>query len=228
MKNTSYDLVWDEIYGEGRHMNRAPWNMVVSFIFRHRPRTKPVSATKILEVGCGSASNLWFAALEGFQVAGIEGSASAIKYAQNRFAEDGLTGDLRVGDFTALPFTDQSFDIAIDRAALTCAGTQSQKKAIKEIHRTLNNGGHFFYTPYAKTHTSNLESDEGPDDVRVNIRGGALVGVGQIRFVGREEIDSFLPSTDWDILSIELCTTADHLNKNGNIHAMWQVIARKK
>ncbi|MBK9203500.1 MAG: class I SAM-dependent methyltransferase [Candidatus Obscuribacter sp.] len=58
----------------------------------------------------------------------MEGSASAIQYAQERFKLENLKGDLRVGDFTALPFTDNTFDLVIDRGALTCAAQVPAKK----------------------------------------------------------------------------------------------------
>src|SRR5262245_53509995 len=119
----TFDPIWeDAIYGQGQKISRYPFDIVVTFVYRNYPRHKPRHDVRILEVGCGSGNNLWFAAREGFQVAGIDGSSSAIAYAQKRFAEEGLTGDLRVGDFTQLPFESDSFDLAIDRGSLTCCG----------------------------------------------------------------------------------------------------------
>ena len=111
-KPPSFDPVWEEKYSQG-HSERYPWDHVVSFVFRNYPRHKLRKDVKILEVGCGTGSNLWFAAREGFQVAGIDASPSAIAYAQQRFAADGLTGDLRQGDFTELPHESNSFDLAL-------------------------------------------------------------------------------------------------------------------
>jgi SAM-dependent methyltransferase len=110
------DPVWeDDIYSKGSMRTRYPYDTVISFVHRMRPRTRSIAETSIVEVGCGSANNLWFAAREGFQVSGIDGSTSAIQYANERFKTEGLTGDLRVGDFTTLPWADESHDLAIDR-----------------------------------------------------------------------------------------------------------------
>ena len=43
-----------------------------------------------------------------------------------RFEREGLSGDLRVGNFTSLPFDDNSFDLVIDRASLCCIGAESK------------------------------------------------------------------------------------------------------
>lgn len=226
-KIISLDPVWEEKYAAG-HAERAPWDSVVSFIYRYRPRDRAPGETEILEVGCGPASNLWFAAREGFAVTGIDGSASAIGMAKKRFAGDGLAGRLDVGDFTSLPYEDASFDLAIDRAALTCAGTLSQKKALTEIHRVLRPGGRLFYTPYADTHASKKAGAPGPDDVIVDIGGGTLQGVGQIRFIARDEIAAFLPDSLWAVEVIEYNTFEDLMNPAQGLHSAWKIIARKK
>src|SRR3954451_16714670 len=96
--SASFDTSWEERYQRGAALVRYPYDFVVQFVNRYPP-DKPREETLVLEVGCGAGNNLWFAAREGFQVAGIDGSAAAIAYARRRFEQDGLTGDLLVGDF---------------------------------------------------------------------------------------------------------------------------------
>ncbi|NEO02836.1 MAG: class I SAM-dependent methyltransferase, partial [Moorea sp. SIO3I7] len=131
MKSQTFDPIWEAKYSAG-HRNLYPWDIVVSFLFRNYPRNKPRNEVKILEIGCGTGNNLWFAAREGFNVSGIEGSSSAIASAQDRFTTEGLTGDLRVGDFTQLPFESNSFDLVFDRGSLTCCGFTAGQQAVAE------------------------------------------------------------------------------------------------
>ena len=98
MTTAPIDPAWEEaIYSQGRHLNRYPFDAVVSFVYRYRPKVRAPQQIRILEVGCGAGNNLWFAAREGFDVAGIDGSDSAVDHARRRFEQEGLNGDLRVG-----------------------------------------------------------------------------------------------------------------------------------
>lgn len=164
MKKIIIDPVWEKKYQAG-HQERYPWDVVVSFVYRNRPRDIPANQVKILEVGFGTGNNLWFAAREGFSVAGIEGSETAVKQARQRFEAEGLEGDLRFGDFTALPFESNKFDLAIDRGALCCVGRTRIVQAIREVCRCLKLGVKFLVQGYADSHTSFFNA-RGADGVR--------------------------------------------------------------
>jgi SAM-dependent methyltransferase len=230
MSNTSrpLDPVWEqEIYSQGRHLNRYPFDSVVTFVFRNYPRAKARAQVRILEVGCGSANNLWFAAREGFAVSGLDGSPSAIAAARERFASEGLAGDFHVGDFTRLPFEADRFDLVIDRAALTCCGRTAVLAAVAEIRRVLVPGGRCFFNPYAEGHSSLAASLPGPDGVRVEIHGGTLVDVGQIRFYGRSDVEELF-GEGWQLLSLQLMEMREELKPEYTIHAEWRVTAEKR
>ena len=102
----------------------------------------------MLEVGCGAGNNLWFAAREGFQVKGIDASEVAVELATSRLREDGLDGDIRLGDATNLPFPDASIDLAIDRAAITHMPKGSVNQVVSEVYRGLKPGGKFHFNPF--------------------------------------------------------------------------------
>lgn len=70
----SFDPIWGEKYAHG-HAQQYPWDVVASFCMPGCTKSEQISS---LEVGCGTGSNLWFAAREGFLVAGAEASKSAI------------------------------------------------------------------------------------------------------------------------------------------------------
>ena len=219
---------WEEhVYGFGKHLNRYPFDTVVSFVYRNLPPNKPRSQVRLLEVGCGAGNNLWFAAREGLQVAGIDGSASAIASARRRFEEDGLRGDLRVGDFRQLPFPDGWADLAVDRAAITCCGRTDAKQAVGEVRRVLTLGGRFLFNPYASTHSSARTGRPGPEGVTVDISGGSVAGVGKLRFYGPAEIDDLF-AEGWTILSRQHLEITDHCAKEHPVHAEWRVVAEKR
>ena len=225
-KNTAktYDRVWDEIYGRNEQLNLYPVDRVVSFLFQSRAAlTSKDQPLRVMEVGCGACNNLWFAAREGCDVAGIDASEAAIRFGQNRFAEEALTGDLRVGDFTALPFEDCSFDIAINRAALTQTGLSSAKQAVEEVHRVLRPGGRFYNELYGTRTTAG--GREGPDGVTLDIT-GRLAGVGQICFYDEERIDSLF-GEGWNILLQEHHEISNLLAAPHDIVGNWLLVAER-
>lgn len=228
MTPSTPDPVWEsEIYSQGRHLNLYPFDAVVSFIFRWRPRDRPHRETDILEIGCGAGNNLWFAAREGFRVAGIDGSESAIAFAKKRFASENLQGDLRVGNFLELPWKNESFDIGIDRGALVCVSHGAQQVAVAEMRRVLRPGGLFFFNGYSDEDTS-ANSGEQLEDGRIsNIRAGALVGVGALAFNSRQQIDALF-AEGWEALKIEHSRSEDFSPNGTGIHSQWRVVARKK
>ena len=224
-QSPAIDPIWEEKYAAGQ-MQNYPWDVVVSFVFKNIPRDRPRSQIKIMEVGFGSAPNLWFAAREGFKVSGIEGSSSAVVFAKERFKREGLKGDLRIGDFTELPFEAECFDLVIDRGSLVCVGATAQKKAVAEVHRCLRRGGLFLHNAYTDNHSSMRAGDIGQDGLVSNIISGSLVGVGQLHFTSRSEINERF-SFGWKLLQVQRREFIDMLSVAGEVHSEWLVIAEK-
>lgn len=220
----TYDPVWDEIYGRNEQLNLYPVDRVVSFLFQSRAalnlKNRPL---RVLEVGCGACNNLWFAAREGCEVAGIDASEAAIRFGQKRFSEETLNGDLRVGDFTALPFKDRSFDIAINRAALTQTGFSCAERAVEEVHRVLRPGGRFYNELYGTQTTAG--GRKGPDGVTLDIT-GRLAGVGQICFYDKARIVSLF-GKGWKILLLEHHELSNLLSKPLDIVGNWLLVAER-
>jgi SAM-dependent methyltransferase len=225
-RSLSIDPIWEQKYSQG-YATRYPWDFVVTFLFTHRPSALDVESTAVLEVGCGTGGNLWCAAREGFKVAGIDASPSAVAYGVNRFSEEGLDGDLRVGDFTDLPFGDRQFDLAIDRAAITCCGFEDAERAVGEVWRTLKPGGKFLFNVYSDHHSSCAEGQSGPGGVKLNISGGNLVGEGQIRFYSKGDLERIF-AVGWALVSVDHMELSQRLQASYLQHAEWRVVAQKK
>lgn len=224
-QSETFDVIWEKKYYDG-HVQLYPWDIVVSFVFRNVPQDRPRSKIKIMEVGFGSAPNLWFAAREGFKVSGVEGSSSAVDIAVERFKQDGLFGDLRVGDFTDLPFKDNSFDLVIDRASIVCVGKEARIQAVAEIQRCLCKGGRFLHNAYADSHSSMRSGELGQDGLVKNIRAGTLVGNGQLHFTSLSEIYDLF-ADGWNLLQVQRREWVNMLGVNGDIHSEWVVVAEK-
>lgn len=138
---------YQDVYAKGRELNVAPFDEVISFVFRHLP-DKPREWTRILEVGCGACNNLLLLAQERFQVFGVDLSADALAFGRDRFDRAGLQGNFFQRSFTDLPWKDKTLDLAFDRAALSYATPEDCQRAIDEVHRVLAPGGKFMFTPY--------------------------------------------------------------------------------
>jgi len=221
-----FDSTWEAVYQARNAPMRYPFEIVVQFIMRCHPRNKPREETRILEIGCGTGNNLWFAAREGFSVTGIDAAPTAIAFAQRLFAEEKQSGDLAVGFFGDLAFPDASFDLVFDHGALTCTGRSMAEHTIREVHRVLRPGGKFLFTPFSTDDSSFAASEPGPDGTRINITGGTVQHVGQICFYSRQDIESVFGS-GWALRSLELSQRSELLNPEPVVRSIWHVIAEK-
>lgn len=222
--STPPDRVWEEKYQSG-HRERYPWDAVVSFLFRHAPRDRARSDVHVVEVGFGSANNLWCAAREGFQVSGVEWSAAAVAVARAWFAAEGLHGELQQGDFTVLPFADAMFDLAIDRAAISCAARADAARAVNELARVLRPGGRLCMTVYGDHSTSAMSGHALADGRRDGITSGTLTGVGPICFYSESQLRALL--VGWDVLSLERHDRTELAAEVPVVHGEWRVIAER-
>jgi ubiquinone/menaquinone biosynthesis C-methylase UbiE len=194
-------------------------------VFRYCPKTLDKGQVKILEVGCGTGPNIWFLAREGFQAYGIEGSESAIAYANQRLEKDGLTATLVVGDFTELPFPQNYFDLIFDRGSIVCCDHYAAKKAIDSIFFCLKPGGFFFFNPYSDLHSSRSSGTTDSYGITTGITEGTMVDVGQICFYSRDQVEAALG--DFDIVSLEHLQISDISMPSHMVHAEWRAVAQK-
>ena len=218
---------WEEkIYSKGLHLNRYPFDSVVSFIYRWHSREMPRHGINILEVGCGAGNNLWFAAREGFNVSGIDISQTAIEYAKERLSNDGLDADLQVGSFNKLPWENTSQDLGIDHCATACVGFNEKIQAIKEMHRVLRPGGLFFLNGYSDKHTSCQAGTKKSDYIVTDIQQGSLAGIDAIGFLSQDQVYKLF-AQGWEIKQLEHIEYKQSLPVDKEVHAEWRIIAQK-
>ena len=141
---------WENIFAS-RGWGAYPPEELVRFIARNFRTVPDRSQVHVLEIGCGPGPNIWFLAREGYAAAGIDGSPTAIRQAGERLRAEGLPeADLKVGDFSRLPWPDSSFDAVVDVAALYANPMRAIRSTVAEIARVLKPGGVFFGKMFAE------------------------------------------------------------------------------
>jgi ubiquinone/menaquinone biosynthesis C-methylase UbiE len=115
-----------------RYENYAPWMPKVIGFDRYPGK-------RLVEVGFGLGTDLFEFAKNGSRVSGVDLTPRHLELASKRFELYGLAADLRLGDAEALPFEDESFDVAYSFGALH--HTPNTQRALDEILRVLVPGG---------------------------------------------------------------------------------------
>jgi ubiquinone/menaquinone biosynthesis C-methylase UbiE len=191
--NEDYTRHWDEKF-KSRAWGRYPPEDFVRFMGR-RFRDAAKSGVKVLEVGCGPGANAWFLHREGFAVHGIDVSPAAIDLANARLAHENAgilspAPDLRVGNFSQLPWQNDAFDVVVDIFALYANTTAVIAEALSEISRVLKPGG-LFYTKLWGTRCTGfglgVQLEPGTFDA---IPTGPCANMGVTHFFTRDEIDA--------------------------------------
>jgi 2-polyprenyl-3-methyl-5-hydroxy-6-metoxy-1,4-benzoquinol methylase len=94
---------------------------------------------RLLEVGCGVATDLAHLARGGANVTGVDVSRTAIELARSNFAHSGLAGEFHVMNGESLAFEDGSFDVVYAFGVLQY--TANPERMVAELHRVLRPEG---------------------------------------------------------------------------------------
>lgn len=145
--------LWEELYSSGNDdaFMKCPYGIVTNIIKQYVQENnhKNVRDMNILELGCGSGANLYYAASIGMNVYGIDISPTAIEHAKKEFNSKNFIGGgkFRVSTFAPLEYDKDFFDIVIDRGGLVCADRNLLTNAIDEICRVIKKDGMVLFTP---------------------------------------------------------------------------------
>lgn len=218
-------------FAGGSRVARYVWSDIVSLTFRYflarRPHTSR-DRIRVLELGCGTGANLLFFAKEGLQVAGTDGSQSAIRLARESLEKHGLAATLHVHDFAdGLPFPDSSFDLVLDRASLTHNALSVVARTVGEAHRVLKPSGLLLIVDFFSTdHPGAADGREIETNTKTDFTHGMFEGIGKTHFTTEDELRSLLQG--FTILHMEhkvyTCIIPDP--KDGT--AQYNVVAEKR
>ena len=182
---------WEEIF-RSKEWGKYPQEHVIRNVARNFYNVPRRENVKLLEIGCGPGANVWFLARERFSVSAIDGSPTAIRLAKERLAAESLTAELRTGDFTDLPWADNSFDGVVENVSLYANRWAAIQQALREVRRVLKPSGVFlcsFFT--TKTWGYGLGAMVEQDGF-VNIAEGPMAGTGFALFLTRERLNELL------------------------------------
>ncbi len=100
---------------------------------------------KVLEIGSGAGDVSLLFAERGYQVSGIDISATAIEWAKEKASNARLKANFEVGDVTNMGrWENGTFDIVVDGHCLHCIIGDDRAKVLKETFRVLKPGGMFY------------------------------------------------------------------------------------
>lgn len=134
--------------GETSYYTQAPVRKV-----EHTILSKLNKGSTILDLGCGSGRFSIGATQSGCNVVGIDITSDAISTAQQKAKKLGLKNiQFLVGDMTAIPFEDKTFDyVFCPRFSINAVPTFLQReKAIREMLRVVKDNGMVFIESFNK------------------------------------------------------------------------------
>jgi ubiquinone/menaquinone biosynthesis C-methylase UbiE len=100
----------------------------------------PRSGLRVLDAGCGRGETLLACARAGAEVAGVDYSEAAVELTREALT-DFPDADVRVGDITALPWADDTFDRVQFSDVIEHLDPPQTVPALRELRRVLRPGG---------------------------------------------------------------------------------------
>lgn len=204
---------WEkDVYQHGLQLNRWPYSEVVSWFNQASPERDDRGSQSVLEIGFGGGNNLWFLADAGFKTYGLEISETAVKFAKEYLEKLSLVADLQVGNLCSLPYSEDTFDFVLDRAALTHNPFDDICAAVDEIKRVLKPGGIFrSFDLFGMNHPDRKYGLQIGHNCFDNFTQGAFKNVGLTTFFTEEDLRTIFQTLE--ILQIERQVTYDGESK---------------
>jgi ubiquinone/menaquinone biosynthesis C-methylase UbiE len=112
----------------------------------HRRLAPPQPGMKVLDVGCGTGSDLKQYHQGGCQIHGIDLSPGMVHVARKKYGE---LADFRVCDGADLPYQDETFDLVMAVITFHEMFQQKREGVLKEMIRVLKSDGKILLTDFS-------------------------------------------------------------------------------
>jgi ubiquinone/menaquinone biosynthesis C-methylase UbiE len=106
---------------------------------------RPREGMKVLEIGCGTGTNLELFADAGCEISGIDLSPSMTDLAKKKLGD---RADLRLGDASEMPFADDSFDLVLSFLTLHEMPPEVREPVMEEMNRVVAPEGQLLMIDY--------------------------------------------------------------------------------
>lgn len=156
----SKDFWQNQVYSQQKHINRYPFDRVVSAVMpRISSLPKPLTA---LDLGSGTGNHLKFFAENGFDVTGVEQSETAASLSLRFLEAHHLSANLHIGDITKLDNLDinSKFSLILDRGSLTHNSLFDFNYSLSSISKYLKSQGVFISYFFSSNHSSVVGATE--------------------------------------------------------------------
>ena len=213
---------WEECYAKNTHMSIWPWSDLVSLVYRIANTGSPKS---VLELGCGAGANVPLFLKLGIDYTGMEGSESIVSSLKQIYAA--ATCKFICCDFTDTKF-DCSYDLVVDRAALTHNKTISIKRTLANLSHASISGTKFVGVDWFSTeHSDFLQGEYVDENTRSNITTGQFVGTGTVHFSDKQHILDLLGEAGFVVESMQHKVVKSHVPNSDHVFAAWNFVAVK-
>ena len=105
----------------------------------------PKEGMHVLDVGCGTGTNLMLYHEAGCNVTGIDLSPTMVEVAQKKLGD---RAEIRLGDASKMPYSDDSFDLVTGLFTLHEMPSQIRPAVISEMVRVVKHGGRILLIDY--------------------------------------------------------------------------------
>ena len=134
---------WENYYVTVKQLPER-FKHVVPFVVEALPTFKRRKTRHVLDLGCGAGRHCIYLAKNGFDVAGVDVSMSALRLAKEWAGQEDLKNlKFARASMTHIPFSDCQFDAVISVSVIHHAVKKDIEKTLDEVHRILSKNGLF-------------------------------------------------------------------------------------